>query len=311
MASTRLPEIRNDPSKIQLERISHVLFDHPDLDVFDKFASDFGFIKVEHNDEDIAIYRGYGKDQYCYVAHKSTSGEPQFRGAAFLAQTRADFDKAAVMDGAEVTSLSHFPGGGQRVTVQSPSGFPLHIVYGKFHRFHSGPALVHKLGHYGFVVANWDEETRWYTGKFNLVPSDVQFDPSNEDLDVITFLHLDLGQRYTDHHTLFVSRAQPGEHDRMHHTSYEVEDFDTQILGHDWLADKGYKSVWGVGRHILGSQIFDYWRDTSGFTIEHYADGDVVNADTGMQRSVAGPFAVWGPEMNGTMSEDGTRPTAA
>ena len=35
-----------------------------------------------------------------------------------------------------------------------------------------------------------------------------------------------------------------------------------------WLERKGYKIVWGVGRHLLGSQIFDYWWDTSGFMIE-------------------------------------------
>jgi hypothetical protein len=63
----------------------------------------------------------------------------------------------------------------------------------------------------------------------------------------------------------------------VHHTSYEIEDFETRLLGHKWLAQKGYESVWGVGRHALGSQIFDYWKDPRGFKIEHYADGDAVN----------------------------------
>jgi catechol 2,3-dioxygenase-like lactoylglutathione lyase family enzyme len=171
--------------------------------------------------------------------------------------------------------------------------------------------MVHKLGHYGFIVANWNEEVEWYTKHFNFVPSDVQHHPANEDVDVITFLHLDLGDRFSDHHSLFLSRALPGERDRMHHTSYEVEDFDTQILGHEWLASKNYKSVWGVGRHILGSQIFDYWRDPSGFIVEHYADGDLVNVDTGTRRSKAGPLSVWGPEVPPDMTEDGTKATPA
>lgn len=167
--------------------------------------------------------------------------------------------------------------------------------------------MIHKLGHYGFILARWEEECRWYTDHFNIVPSDVQFAPDNEELDVITFMHLDLGERYSDHHCIFLSRAPPGEHDRMHHTSFEVEDFDTQLLGHQWLATQGYKSVWGVGRHILGSQIFDYWRDPSGFTIEHYADGDLVNIHTGTRRSKAGPLSVWGPELSSDMFEDGTK----
>lgn len=164
--------------------------------------------------------------------------------------------------------------------------------------------MVHKLGHYGCVVGNWDQEIKWYTDNFNFVPTDVQHSPKNEDVDVVAFIHLDLGERYSDHHSLFLARAQPGEKDSMHHTSYEVEDFDTQLLGHDWLARQGYKAVWGVGRHILGSQIFDYWEDTGGFTIEHYADGDLVNTHTQTERVKAGPLAVWGPEFPPGMTMD-------
>jgi hypothetical protein len=28
-------------------------------------------------------------------------------------------------------------------------------------------------------------------------------------------------------------------------------------------------------QHVLGSQVFDYWFDTSKFMVEHYADGDL------------------------------------
>jgi hypothetical protein len=81
----------------------------------------------------------------------------------------------------------------------------------------------------------------------------------------------------------------------VHHCSFKVHDFDTQKLGHQWLAAKGYKSVWGVGRHILGSQIFDYWWDTTGNMIEHYADGDLLNDKTPVGYRPAGDesLAVW------------------
>ncbi|KPM41688.1 hypothetical protein AK830_g4861 [Neonectria ditissima] len=340
-----IPEIQNSPSKIQLERISHVYFEHLDLGKLDEFAKDFGLVPA-YEDSSQIVYRGYGKDPYCYVARKSSDGTQSFGGAAFVAQTQADFDKAASMSGAVVSSLSPLPGGGRQVELKSPSGFPFHIVYGQeerirsetvpsaqvdylgpfngsivknrlvhvkghFQRFHPGPAMVHKLGHYGFIVANWAEEVTWYTANFNFVPSDVQHSPDDASVDVITFMHLDLGERFSDHHSLFLARAPQGEHDRMHHTSFEVEDFDTQALGHEWLASKGHKPVWGIGRHILGSQIFDYWRDPSGFTIEHYADGDVVNVHSETKRSVAGPTAVWGPEFPKDMMKDGTRPTPA
>lgn len=69
-------------------------------------------------------------------------------------------------------------------------------------------------------------------------------------------MHIDLGEEFTDHHSFFIFQG-PKSH--VHHTSYEVHDFDTEVLGHDWLRDKGYQNCWGIGRHIMGSQIFDYW----------------------------------------------------
>lgn len=130
MAATRLPDIQNHSSKIQLERAGHVYFEHPDLKAFESFAADFGLIEAYRNNDTI-LYRGYGRDPYCYVARAATGGQPAFGGGAFLAQTQGDFDKAAAMDGATVSDLSPFPGGGQKVTLKTPAGFPLHVVYGQ------------------------------------------------------------------------------------------------------------------------------------------------------------------------------------
>jgi hypothetical protein len=48
----------------------------------------------------------------------------------------------------------------------------------------------------------------------------------------------------------------------------------------------------------LGSQIFDYWFDESGFVLEHYSDGDMVNSDCVPTREAAGKdtLHIWGPE---------------
>lgn len=46
----------------------------------------------------------------------------------------------------------------------------------------------------------------------------------------------------------------------------------------------------------MGSQIFDYWYDPSRFMLEHYIDGDLVNDETPINRTKAGPgnLHVWG-----------------
>ena len=62
------------------------------------------------------------------------------------------------------------------------------------------------------------------------------------------------------------------------HTAYETFDLDTIGQGNQYLRSKNRKHFWGIGRHILGSQIFDYWKDPFGDELEHYADGDVFDA---------------------------------
>jgi hypothetical protein len=121
----------------------------------------------------------------------------------------------------------------------------------------------------------------------------VQIIYDDSDKDMTTFLHLDRGENLVDHHCFFFFEG-PVSH--IHHSSYEVHDFDRQVLGHEWLQQKGYENCWGVGRHVPGSQIFDYWFDPSRFIMEHYSDGDLVNCHNPTFRSKAGPNSlyIWG-----------------
>jgi hypothetical protein len=158
--------------------------------------------------------------------------------------------------------------------------------------------LMFKLGHFGLCTQKFDEQLEFYTSTFNIVPTDfVYVEKDGHQVPVTTFMHLDLGKEPVDHHSFFLSANPKGVH--VHHSSYEVHDFDSQHLGHQWLTGKGYRPAWGIGRHVLGSQIFDYWWDISGNMIEHYADGDLVNADTpiGHMPASEDSLAVWGPKV--------------
>ncbi|KAK5722040.1 hypothetical protein LTR17_014476 [Elasticomyces elasticus] len=91
----------------------------------------------------------------------------------------------------------------------------------------------------------------------------------------------------------------------VHHANFEVHDYDTQHLSHQWLAKRGYMSVWGIGRHVLGSQIFAYWWDVNGNMIEHYTDSDLVTKDTPIGHGPAGDasLAVRGPDVPNSFLE--------
>jgi hypothetical protein len=50
------------------------------------------------------------------------------------------------------------------------------------------------------------------------------------------------------------------------------------MLGHQHLKAQKRQPAWGVGRHIMGSQVFDYWKDPFGNELEHWTDGDLFTA---------------------------------
>jgi hypothetical protein len=88
------------------------------------------------------------------------------------------------------------------------------------------------------------------------------------------------------------------------HVSFEVLNWDDLVVGHHHLLDLGkYKHSWGIGRHVDGSNVFDYWRDPFGNKIEHYTDGDSVNDHYPSSHSRFNPadpktqLSVWGPPL--------------
>jgi hypothetical protein len=303
------------PRKISLRRIAHIYTTHIDLDTQVQFLLDFGF-SVASKSENEVYFRGYGTEPFLICARKGT--ENAFGGTAFVVDSLEDLELATKhLPNASEIYDSKAPGGGKCVTFHEPiDQVPFHLVYGqtpvemtntfpelefnfpthkhravgKFQRFKKGPAPTHKLGHFGLCVTDYARAYDFFTSNFNFKPSDIIHDQGK---DITSFMHLDRGEELVDHHCFFFYQG-PKPH--MHHTSYEVHDFDSQLLGHDWLNSKGYENCWGVGRHVLGSQIFDYWFDPSRNIIEHYVDGDLVNDKVETTRTQAGPgnLHVWG-----------------
>ncbi|KAL3460087.1 Glyoxalase/Bleomycin resistance protein/Dihydroxybiphenyl dioxygenase [Aspergillus heterothallicus] len=318
----------NIDQRIKLTRLSHMRYQHPDLEMIHQFLVDFGLQVALRTDHEV-WYKGYGPDQYVYYARKGTK---KFLGGAFYAASWDDFQKTSKLPGAGlIEQLKDAPGGGFLVTVTDPEGYPVNVVWGQeevqpestfspekvvlnfpqekprireFNRFETGPAAVYKLGHFGLCTQKFEEQLKFYTSTFNIVPTDfVYIEQDGHRIPVTAFMHLDLGKEPVDHHSFFLSANPKRAH--VHHSSYEVHDFDAQQLGHQWLTEKGYRPAWGIGRHVLGSQIFDYWWDISGNMVEHYADGDLVNAETPIGYMPAGEdsLAVWGPKVPGEFLE--------
>jgi len=118
---------------------------------------------------------------------------------------------------------------------------------------------------------------------------------------IVTCMRLNLGDTPADHHTRAIAQ---GFMNGYNHSACEVIDVDAPGMGQRVLRERGYRHARGIGRHILGSQLFDYREDPWGDKHEHYCDGDVFAAGqpTGVHPVSAEAMAQWGPALPGSFT---------
>ena len=150
---------------------------------------------------------------------------------------------------------------------------------GELFRVDPGPSHIKRFGHFVIMTKNFEKTLGWYRETLGFRCSD-EFYAGEKSNVVGSFNRLDRGDDYVDHHAFFCIR---GDKNGLNHLSYEAADIDDVMAGHEHLEEKGYQHMWGIGRHLIGSQLFDYWADPWGRVHEHWADTDVLNARTPAQ----------------------------
>ncbi|MFT4196731.1 MAG: VOC family protein [Pseudoxanthomonas sp.] len=82
-----------------------------------------------------------------------------------------------------------------------------------------------------------------------------------------------------DHHTLFLIQSQNEHMVGCNHFTFHLGSA-SEVLQQGWnFARKGYRSFWGPGRHILGSNFFWYFNSPFGAVMEIDADMDLHGGD--------------------------------
>lgn len=304
---------------LKIKDINHVVYRHRDLEAIERFLTDFGLVIAQRTERRLYL-RGAGRLPYVYVAEQADT--PAFVAVAFAVEGADDLRLAQSLLGATPAQALEGPGGGVGVTLTDPAGMKVQLVhgiepvepvpmrpaltlnaadtkrrFGEVQRPPRAPAQVLRLGHVALGVSDLARSLQWYINTLGLLPSDFVVDEQETSPPRAAFLRLDRGETWTDHHTVALFQSAT---DHVHHASFEVQDFDAQFHGNAWLATRGWSPVWGVGRHVLGSQIFDYWRDPSGNIIEHFTDGDLYRRDSplGFTPASDGSLYQWGPAMS-------------
>ena len=307
---------RSKDPVIKVRDLAWLEFEKPDLKRAEAFARAFGFTTALRTDDEVHL-RGTDPGSPCVVIRRG--GRSRFVGPAFTAQDVADVNRLAAATGVTVGRLPDSIGG-VVADLADPRGMPVRVVAGmdelpelpgqQPHTFNFGhqvtrtnatqrpprePARVQRLGHVVLQSTTYLESLNWYLDHFGLIVSDFMYYPGQRERGpAMSFIRCDRGSTPTDHHTLAMVL---GPSDRYVHSAYQVSDLDAIAAGGEHLRELGYQRSWGIGRHIQGSQIFDYWRDPDGFLVEHFADGDLFDStlEPGWAPLTASGLAQWGP----------------
>lgn len=277
--------------------VAYIRLRSPDLDLAEEFLTHFGLLKVARTST--ALYmRGSDTAHHIHITEK---GDPRYLGCAYYADNEDDLAQLARASGASGVESLDEPGGGKRVRLTDPNGCGVEVVHGLTRhapivvprqpintadeplrrrvplRLAKSPTLIKRIAHVVLAAPDVVKTVEWYREHFGLLGSDEVY-AGDPDHIIGSFNRFDRGDTFVDHHALFVTgNARAG----LHHVSFEVPDVDAVFLDHDYLRMLGkYEHFWGVGRHVLGSQVFDYWLDPWGRMHEHWADTDRLNAST-------------------------------
>lgn len=279
-----------------IQDIAFVRYQVTDLDRMQAFLADFGLHTAARTPH--ALYsRAAGSAHHVHVAEAGP--ENATVGFGLLARSTEALAEVAARVGQPVQTNPE-PGGGERVRFTDPAGFVVDVIHGQathaplpvreplpFNgatgrrrfgqpiRLKPQPSSVMRPGHVALLVADFPKTLAFYREILGFAPSDTYWAGAEVNT-IAAFMHCSLGEQWTDHHTIALIAAQDGV-SRFDHSAFEVLDLDDVVQGSEWLKQRGHRHSWGVGRHIQGSQIFDYWRDPFGHKIEHWTDGDLVN----------------------------------
>jgi catechol 2,3-dioxygenase-like lactoylglutathione lyase family enzyme len=293
-------------SIIKAGDVAYIRIQVPDLDISEQFLVDFGLIPAGRDDKH-RYFRTTEPEPYCYVI---SEGERKFLGFAFHANCQADLEKLSEETGVAIEAIDA-PGGGSRVRLQEPNGYDVDVVFGReqvepievrrqavntgaeplnragelYRLDTTKPTPIKRLAHVVMGTPKVVETIDWFKSTLGIIASDDIVVGPDEQL-MASFMRIDKGDEYVDHHAIFLIHF---DFAGLQHVSFEVPDFDAVMADHDYLKHLDrYEHLWGIGRHLLGAQVFDYWADPFGIPHEHWADSDRLNASAPTNR--------WKPE---------------
>src|SRR5690349_8257732 len=288
-----------------IRNLQHVALAVPDIEAGRRFYETFGLEAAQRGNK-LAL-RCAGRDQDQIRLGEGAKRRTQYLSfgtdAPGLAAAKAKLEAAGVAlldppDADAPAGLWFRDPDGMLVNLQIAAAAPALAVAGQrmnspgdFRRIGARGAperglatRPRRLGHVLFFTPDVARAAAFYTGLLGMRVSDTVQGG------LLAFLRT-AGD--SDHHVLAFARSdRPG----FHHASFEVGSLDEIVLGARNVIEAGYRSAWGMGRHVVGSNFFHYLRDPWNGMVEYFWDIDFVPDDAVWQAKDWDPmdgFFLW------------------
>jgi catechol 2,3-dioxygenase-like lactoylglutathione lyase family enzyme len=131
-------------------------------------------------------------------------------------------------------------------------------------------SIPKSLSHIVLNSPNPESTVAWYMEHLGVAISDQLNVPGMGD--VMWFLRCSQW-----HHTFAVAR---GPHASLHHLSFEMAGVEENMFATGRLLRAGIERIWGPGKHLAGQNMFNYFLDPSGNTMEYTTMLESVDEDT-------------------------------
>ena len=292
---------------VAVHSLDRFVYTVPDLEVAHKFYAEFG-LDVRRNGSHLDLYTFGHPHCWASIYEEHTAKRLQYVRYGIFIEDLVEFTARVAQLGLAIAA--HPLGDEQGIWLRDPDGIATQLVVASkvspSTKSEPHPMVPVPLGQ--GAAPSRSKVARVYPRNLSHI---LRFSPdvprmtafcetvlglrlSDRSLDIIAFVHTPHG---SDHHLLAFAKSQaPG----LHHCSWDVGSIDDVGAGAEHMREAGWGKGWGVGRHVLGSNYFNYVQDPWGSFCEYSFGIDFVPADLDWPTADHDPedsLYMWGPSV--------------
>jgi catechol 2,3-dioxygenase-like lactoylglutathione lyase family enzyme len=255
---------------IRVTKIAHASYETPDLDQQVEYYTDVMGLSLVAKEKDTA-YLASTVDHHSIVLRRGAQAQCVRLGFQIPIEADLDaFDKQVSAHGVKTARKKDpEPSISEAVTFEDVKGTVIEVFKRdafSHQKFQQKGVVPFKLGHVAFHCVDVKKVTKFYCDVLGFRESDWMGD---------FFSFLRCGP---DHHTINLMGTGSNRH---FHTAFELRDWSHMHDACDFLSLRGFKLLWGPGRHGIGHNLFAYHRAPNGLITETFAELDRMNEELG------------------------------